>query len=66
MTRSLILLALATTAIAQTPTPKTKTANDYVAQLVAKLTPTRKITYKKVGDRELSLHVFQPDALAGF
>lgn len=62
MTRSLILLALATTAIAQTPAPKTKTANDYVAQLVAKLTPTRKITYKKVGDRELSLHVFQPDA----
>ena len=62
MTRSLILLALATTAIAQTPAPKTKTANDYVAQLVAKLTPTRKITYKKVGERELSLHVFQPDA----
>jgi acetyl esterase/lipase len=62
MTHSLILLALATTAIAQTPAPKTKTANDYVAQLVAKLTPTRKITYKKVGDRELSLHVFQPDA----
>jgi acetyl esterase/lipase len=62
MTRSLILLALATTAIAQTPAPKTKTANDYVAQLVAKLTPTRKITYKKVGDRELTLHVFQPDA----
>jgi acetyl esterase/lipase len=61
MTRSLILLALATTAIAQTPAPKTKTANDYVAQLVAKLTPTRKITYKKVGDRELTLHVFQPD-----
>ena len=62
MTRSLILLAIATTAIAQTPAPKTKTANDYVAQLVAKLTPTRKITYKKVGERELSLHVFQPDA----
>jgi acetyl esterase/lipase len=62
MTHSLILLALATTAIAQTPAPKTKTANDYVAQLVAKLTPTRKITYKKVGDRELTLHVFQPDA----
>jgi len=48
-------------AIAQTPAPKTKTAHDYVAQLVAKLTPTRKITYKKVGDRELSLHVFQPN-----
>lgn len=47
--------------LAQTPAPKPKTANDYVAQLVAKLSPTRKIVYKKVADRELSLHVFQPD-----
>jgi hypothetical protein len=28
---------------------------------VANLTPTRKIVYKKVADRELSLHVFQPE-----
>lgn len=57
----LLLLALATSAIAQAPAPKPKTANDYVAQLVAKLTPTRKIVYTKVAGRELSLHVFQPE-----
>ena len=61
MFRPIFFLAVATSLLAQTPAPKPKTANDYVAQLVAKLTPTRKITYKKVGDRELSLHVFQPD-----
>ena len=58
----LLLFAIITSsALAQTPAPKPKTANDYVAQLVAKLTPTRKIVYKKVADRELSLHVFQPE-----
>ncbi|MBX7211809.1 MAG: alpha/beta hydrolase [Verrucomicrobiaceae bacterium] len=61
MTRFLLLLTTASAAFAQTPAPKSKTANDYVAQLVATLTPTRKIVYKKVADRELSLHVFQPD-----
>jgi len=58
----LFLPLIATSSVlAQTPAPKPKTANDYVAQLVAKLTPTRKIVYKKVADRELSLHVFQPE-----
>lgn len=57
----LLLLTAAGSILAQTPAPKPKTANDYVAQLVAKLTPTRKIVYKKVADRELSLHVFQPE-----
>lgn len=61
MFRPILLLAFASSVLAQTPAPKPKTANDYVAQLVTKLTPTRKITYKKVGDRELSLHVFQPE-----
>lgn len=61
MTRTLLFLALASTAVAQTPAPKPRTAHDYVAQLVAKLTPARKLVYKKVADRELSLHVFQPD-----
>jgi acetyl esterase len=61
MIRALFLFTLASTAFAQTPAPKHKTANDYVAQLVVKLTPTRKITYKKVADRELCLHVFQPE-----
>lgn len=61
MFRPILLLAFASSILAQTPAPKPKTANDYVAQLVAKLSPTRKIVYKKVGDRELSLHLFQPD-----
>lgn len=61
MFRPIFFLAVVTSLLAQTPAPKPKTANDYVAQLVAKLTPTRKIVYKKVGDRELSLHVFQPE-----
>lgn len=56
-----LLLALTSSVLAQTPAPKPKTANDYVAQLVAKLTPTRKIVYKKVANRELSLHAFQPE-----
>lgn len=62
MIRALFLFTLASTALAQTPTAKPKPPPDYVGQLVAKLTPTRQIVYKKVGDRELSLHVFQPDS----
>jgi acetyl esterase/lipase len=61
MFRPILLLAFASSVLAQTPAPKPKTANDYVAQLVAKLSPTRKIVYKKVADREMSLHVFQPE-----
>ena len=57
----LLLLTITGSILAQTPTPKPKTANDYVAQLVAKLSPTRQLVYKKVGNRELKLHVFQPD-----
>ncbi len=59
--RAIIVITLATSAFAQTPAPKAKQANDYVAQLAAPLKPTSQIVYKKVGDRELSLHVFQPD-----
>lgn len=63
MTRltSFLLIALATTAFAQTPAPKTKQANDYLATLAAPLKPSKLIVYKKVADRELSLHVFQPE-----
>lgn len=57
----LLLLTITGSILAQTPAPKPKTANDYVAQLVAKLSPTRQLVYKKVGDRELKLHVFQPE-----
>jgi len=33
---------------------------DYVAQLAAPLNATREIVYKKVADRELHLHIFNP------
>lgn len=50
----------ATSSLAQTP--KTKpVANDHVAKLAADLSPTREIIYKKVADRELHLHIFNPD-----
>jgi acetyl esterase/lipase len=32
-----------------------------VAELAARLEPTRKVVYKKVGDRELHLHLFLPE-----
>ncbi len=35
-------------------------AADPVSEMAAKLEPTRVVVYKKVGDRELSLHVFEP------
>lgn len=59
MFRFILILALVSSVFAQTTTPKT--ANDYVSQLVAKLTPTRQLVYEKVGDRDLKLHVFQPE-----
>lgn len=34
---------------------------DYVGELSAKLEPTRVVTYKKVGDRELRLNIFEPE-----
>jgi len=37
-----------------------KTAVDPVNALAAKLEPTRRVAYKKVGDRELFLHIFEP------
>lgn len=61
MIRALLFTAIVSTVAAQSPTPKTKQASDYVAQLVAGLTPTKQLVYKKTGDRELHLHVFQPD-----
>jgi acetyl esterase/lipase len=35
-------------------------ALDPVAALAAKLEPTRKVVYKKVGEQELRLHIFEP------
>jgi acetyl esterase len=48
-----------------TPKPSARayraaTHPDHVDRLAAQLEPTRKIVYKKVGDRELYLHIFEP------
>ncbi len=59
----IVLSALAhaaTSSLAQTPTPNPQT-NDHVAKLAAALKPTREIVYKKVADRELHLHIFNPE-----
>lgn len=61
MIRTLFFTVLATVAVAQTTAPQPKQANDYVATLAAPLKPTKLVVYKKVADRELNLHVFQPD-----
>ena len=49
----------------QAPAPASKPATtkkpDPVDQLAAKLTPTRTLVYKKLPDRELSLHIFEPE-----
>lgn len=58
MTRRFLLLTLVALALpslnAQTKKP------DPVDELAAKLAPSRTVVYKKVGDRELALHVFEP------
>jgi sialate O-acetylesterase len=43
--------------------PKAKAEPNYVAQLSAKLEPARQIVYKKIGDRELHLDIFEPKGL---
>lgn len=45
---------------ATTAAPKTPV---YAAQLAAKLQPTRKVTYRKAGSRELVLDIFEPAGL---
>ncbi len=52
------LLLLAVSALAQTPAkPK---ALDAVDTLAKDLKPSRVLVYKKIGDRELTMHVFDP------
>jgi acetyl esterase/lipase len=50
----------ASASFAEIPAPKPK-AENYAAELAAKLSPTRELVYKKVGDRELHLHIFHPE-----
>lgn len=57
---SLLAATPATPAPASTPAPRPP---DAVDQLAAKLKASRTVVYKKVGDRELKLHIFEP---AGF
>lgn len=56
------LLLAASALCAQPPAPAAKPkASDAVDQLAAVLKPTRIVPYKKVADKELQLHVFEPD-----
>lgn len=65
--RLLVLASLccASPLMAQGQTPASKPAPakkpDPVDQLAAKLTATRTLVYKKLPDRELSLHIFAPE-----
>jgi acetyl esterase len=56
------VLGIASCVVAQAPTAKEKPL-DAVSQMAAALEPTRTVVYKKVADKELVLHVFEP---AGF
>ena len=61
MTRSLfIVAALALAASLHAQTPSKAKAPDPVDTLAAALKPTRVVVYKKIGDRELHLDVFEP------
>ena len=53
-----ILFGFISAAIAATKPAK---ALDYVGQLAAEIEPTRVVVYKKVGDRELHLNIFEPE-----
>ena len=47
---------------ADAPAPKPNPmTDDHVGRLAAGLKPTREIVYKKVADRELQLHIFNPE-----
>ncbi len=54
-----IALLLGVVSAAATETESVR-ALDYAGQLAAKLEPTRVVVYKKVGDRQLHLNVFEP------
>lgn len=60
-TRQLLIAILIGLVCAAAPEAKTAETLDYAGQLAAKLEPTRVVVYKKVGDRELHLNVFEPE-----
>jgi acetyl esterase/lipase len=52
---------VASSVLAQETAPKPKAKSlDAVGEIAATLEPTRTVVYKKVGDRELVLHIFEP------
>ena len=58
---SLLVAAVVTSAADPAPKKAPKTApSRYADTLIAALRPSRIVTYKRVGDRELMLHVFLP------
>lgn len=64
--RSFLAGALMVSALglhAQTPASAPLKQPDAVDQLAAPLIATRTVVYKKLGDRELSLHIFEPAGL---
>lgn len=56
-----LLLVVAPVLNAQTPAEKREKAPDAMDQMAAALKPTRTLVYKKVADRELQMHVFEPE-----
>lgn len=58
--RFLLLLSLLA-AVPSLPAQTATKAKDPVDQLAATLAPSRKLVYKKVGDRALEMHVFEPE-----
>lgn len=54
------LLVNVSLSAAEPPAKKTTKAVRYADQLIPSLKPTRLVPYKRVGDRELRLHVFHP------
>jgi acetyl esterase len=54
------LLHTVSSASAQAPAKKEPKALDAVGMMAAALEPTRNVVYKKVSDRDLVLHIFEP------
>lgn len=61
LVRSILLALVSFQVFAAPPAgqPATKPL-DYVGQLATKLEPTRVVTYRRQGERELRLHIFEP------
>jgi acetyl esterase/lipase len=52
--------ALSSSLLAQTPAAKPAPRKQIIEELTAKLEPTRTVVYKRIGDRELKLDIFEP------